>query len=557
MRRAGTSLLVLVASLSLPATAAASWHPAGGGNGYGGAKSLAAGNTPAATVSNRSVTVNWTASGGSVPISGYIVTRYDNGGSPQTIGSACTGTIAGTSCTETGVPSGTWRYSVTPVNQNWRGAESSQSTAVTVNAPTLTLTPTTVSSLPATLTGSIANFIPGQTVAFKLDNPTTGTALTGSITPTPVPASGSATVSVTIPAGTSAGAHTVYAVGSGSDTAGRAITVALPVTFTTTGWNFHDASSGTDTDVSDPLAFAGDSLTYETRGFDNTFKAVDFVDFDFNAPLAPSTATSSVNFNFSFAAHDDNVTNCFYVEARRISTNALVATYGSSVSPFCAPNPITKNVQTPFTVALPAVTSTTIANDLRLRVYASSSGGNHALIVDRATVSGTAGSLPFTLYENSFTDNANGGTNAATPWLLAAAGDSALYTDLTNWPLPIPAAPTKFLQLKFPSYVPSGATISSVTFNRTYRASGNNLNAACYYFDVLSGATVIGTHGNSLASQSCSSSGSTFTTDNVSLTAEVTTAAQANNLSVKLYGTSAANRKSVDDLDTVTITYVP
>ena len=48
--------------------------------------------------------------------------------------------------------------------------------------------------------------------------------LAGSITPSPVPVGGSATVSVTIPAGTSLGAHTVFAVGSLGSTASAAIT---------------------------------------------------------------------------------------------------------------------------------------------------------------------------------------------------------------------------------------------------------------------------------------------------------------------------------------------
>ena len=67
---------------------------------------------------------------------------------------------------------------------------------------------------------------------YRLDNASTGTLLAGSITPSPVPVGGSATVSVTIPAGTSLGAHTVFAVGSLGSTASAAITVVdttLPV----------------------------------------------------------------------------------------------------------------------------------------------------------------------------------------------------------------------------------------------------------------------------------------------------------------------------------------
>ena len=88
------------------------------------------------------------------------------------------------------------------------------SAAVTVASASLTASPSTVGSLPTTLTGQITNFIDGQTVTFRLDDPNSGQALSGSISPSPVPSSGTASVSVTIPTGVSNGSHTVYAVGS-------------------------------------------------------------------------------------------------------------------------------------------------------------------------------------------------------------------------------------------------------------------------------------------------------------------------------------------------------
>ena len=96
---------------------------------------------------------------------------------------------------------------------------------MTVDPPTLNLSSSNVPTVPATRTGTIDNWVPGQTVTFRLDNPTTGTILAGSITPSSVPASGSAAVSVTLPAGTSNGSHTIYAVGSGGDVAAAGVTV--------------------------------------------------------------------------------------------------------------------------------------------------------------------------------------------------------------------------------------------------------------------------------------------------------------------------------------------
>ena len=123
--------------------------------------------------------------------------------------------------------------SVTPARQNWRGHESAQSTAVTVNAPALTLSPTNVTSLPAGAHGVDHELRTGQTVTFRLDNQTTGQVLTGSITPSTVPANGTAAVSVTLPNGVPNGSHTIYAIGSGTDVASTSVTVAVPTTITT------------------------------------------------------------------------------------------------------------------------------------------------------------------------------------------------------------------------------------------------------------------------------------------------------------------------------------
>ena len=85
-----------------------------------------------------------------------------------------------------------------------------------------------MTSFPSALSGQLDGFVAGQTIAYRLDNPSSGTILSGSTTPSTIPANGHASVSVTIPAGTANGAHTVYAVGSGSDQAQMPITVNAP-----------------------------------------------------------------------------------------------------------------------------------------------------------------------------------------------------------------------------------------------------------------------------------------------------------------------------------------
>jgi hypothetical protein len=96
---------------------------------------MPAGNTPSASSPFLSHTVNvtWTASPGGALIAGYEIRSTDTvTGLPRTVGSGCSGVVAGTTCAETGVPTGAWRYSVTPRKNNWHGAESARSVAVVV-----------------------------------------------------------------------------------------------------------------------------------------------------------------------------------------------------------------------------------------------------------------------------------------------------------------------------------------------------------------------------------------------------------------------------------------
>jgi hypothetical protein len=127
------------------------------------------------------------------------------------------------------VPSGAWRYTVTPVQGGWTGSESAQSASVTVQSPGLSFTSsTTVTSLPATLNANLTSLVPGQAVTFRLDDQSSGTVLASTLSPTTVPASGAVTAAVTIPAGVANGSHTVYAIDGQGDVASASITVAHP-----------------------------------------------------------------------------------------------------------------------------------------------------------------------------------------------------------------------------------------------------------------------------------------------------------------------------------------
>jgi hypothetical protein len=114
----------------------AAWSALRSGNGATKSKTMPAANgVPAGTVTSHDVTLTWSAAhfadGSSVP--GYVVKRYDAvTNAQQTVLSACNGIVAATTCVEHSVPTGTWKYTVTPAAGSWRGTESAQSAIVIV-----------------------------------------------------------------------------------------------------------------------------------------------------------------------------------------------------------------------------------------------------------------------------------------------------------------------------------------------------------------------------------------------------------------------------------------
>jgi hypothetical protein len=134
-----TFCLVAAALVALigAAAAGAAWSVSRSGNGATGSKTMptAAPAAPTGSVSSHDVTVSWTVShfadGTNVP--SYIVKRYDAITNVlQTTLSACNGNVGGTSCVEHSVPTGSWKYTVTPAAGVWRGTESAKSATVIV-----------------------------------------------------------------------------------------------------------------------------------------------------------------------------------------------------------------------------------------------------------------------------------------------------------------------------------------------------------------------------------------------------------------------------------------
>lgn len=194
---------------------------AGGGTGGAGAATVNQGAAPTAGENgSANVVVKWGSSSLSngVPADGYVVKRFDaETGTQAAIGAGCSGTITATSCNVPQTPVGDWEYSVTPVfGDAWRGDEGLKSGAVNTGPGSMTLSRElfggTVAPLPSVLTASVSAFGPDEAIGLLLD----GTEpLSGS--PSQVEADGSAEVSITLPAGTSDGPHTLSVRSNGAE----------------------------------------------------------------------------------------------------------------------------------------------------------------------------------------------------------------------------------------------------------------------------------------------------------------------------------------------------
>jgi hypothetical protein len=133
----GIAVVAAITLFSLAGSGVWAYWSAGsgaGGNGVAAATTVGAGAMPTVVSAGTTVNVNWapsTLANGSA-VTSYLVKRYNATTLvAQTILSSCSGTITGTSCTESAVPAGSWRYSITPVvGTNWTGAESPLSPVV-------------------------------------------------------------------------------------------------------------------------------------------------------------------------------------------------------------------------------------------------------------------------------------------------------------------------------------------------------------------------------------------------------------------------------------------
>ena len=327
-------------------------------------------------------------------------------------------------------------------------------------------------------------------------------------------------------------------VGANTLQAGR----IFPGTRSSTPRTLTDASAGsTPVNVSDPLSYP-DARRRTTGNWAAAFSTTRYFELKYEAPLPAGRTVSSPAFAFDYAASGAG-TVCFYFEVRVASTSVVLATYGSAGSPIACN--ATTTIQTTST-ATPIVTTTGIANDLAIRVYANHSGAR-PLVIDRANATGSTPDQSFVLYEKSSTD-ASTGTATTTPWSVATA-EATVYASAALWTTAFNSS--RYLIFSFGAYIPSGATVTALTLTHTWRSATAG-DTVCYYVEVYNGAVLLGTHGSAATPLSCNTG--TMATDSISLP-EAASVANANAVTIKLYARSSGSRRSWHDLLRLEATY--
>jgi len=330
--------------------------------------------------------------------------------------------------------------------------------------------------------------------------------------------------------------------------------------------DLRDASSGAAANKSDVLDY-DDATPFVTGQWANAYSATRFYQLDFNSPRPAGVPASSVNFNIKYASKGGGGSGnaCIYkIEVRRASDDSLLGTLDHSASPLCSTGTTYRVVNEDISSL---VTTTDLANDLRIKIFGYETGGK-AWNIEYATVTGTS-YASWTLFEKSTTDQSTGAATT-TPWTIATAEATGTattsYTSASNWPAA--ATTTKYLQVTFDHPdLPAGAVVQSVTLKNVWRASSavTNSGTLCNYFEVYNGATLVETHGGATqaTAQSCDNSNVTWQTDNVTLSL-VDTVAEANSMTIKFYywiaptcggGGNPACVKSVTDQVQATFTY--
>jgi hypothetical protein len=288
-------------------------------------------------------------------------------------------------------------------------------------------------------------------------------------------------------------------------------------------WNLTDAS-GSAVDDTEELAF-NDARYIDTSNASSAFASNRWYDVELAdlapAGLTPTSVTAEVDFSDD---NGDGKTTCMYLEARRISTDAVIGTHGTSGSPLaCEPDVVAHTVSQ----SLPEVTSTTIANDLKLRLFFSDEG-NNAVRIHRVVVKAVVYGKTWTLLPVATNDALDTVATGTTPWQLGRV-DATAFRNASNWPASYNSG--RYLSFTFPATVPGGASVTSASLENVWKTANGVQH--CMFFEVYSGGSLLATHG-STGSPWCTTSSTVYATDTISLS-EINTPTRANDVTVKAY----------------------
>jgi hypothetical protein len=342
-------------------------------------------------------------------------------------------------------------------------------------------------------------------------------------------------------AGATGVAHALFSASTASTGTSVGTKRIFPGAHTYAAWSIGDASSSVEVNASEPLSAAGDGRTTTTGAWGTAFAANRWYQADYANVLPDGVAVSVATVRLTLSSTTG--TTCVWFEVTRRSNGFPVASRGSPTTPFgCA-----GTTATTLTSQINEVTTTTVADDLRVRVYGRNTASSTA-VLDELTITGTTVYGPYSLLP-VVTTNAATGTSVVNRWSVATAGDGSVYGSASNWKGTYD--PGRWIRFAFPAEVPTAATVTSVTFDHTYRDQDGV--SACYWFEVYAGTTLIGSHGSTTVPY-CST-GLAYRTDSIPLP-EATTAAAANSLSLKLFvWDGSGTKRTQHDAATLTVNY--
>ncbi len=180
----------------------------------------------------------------------------------------------------------------------------------------------------------------------------------------------------------------------------------------TTGFIVQDRSSGSASDQSSQFVVAGDGRSATTKAWGTSFSGSRYVAFDLSAPVPRGLAITSPVFRLTFGSAAGS-TACVYLDVVTISTNAVLASYGSAGSPAAC---VTGAAPVSTQVAVPVVTTSDMVDDLRIRVWGRDAAGG-GMVLDEARLTASTPYVDVSTWPVRFVDAADG-VMVSAPWML-------------------------------------------------------------------------------------------------------------------------------------------